>query len=1082
MPNYISEDQIEKATIEILTNTYGYRSINCFTSEPDSINDRSSRTSKQDVVFRDILKTQVIKINPDIPPDAMEQAIEQLLSRRSSMSPVAANKEIYSLIRDGIKVQFDNSAGLTEHEFVKVIDFSNPENNDFCAVTQLWIKGDRYNLRPDIIIYINGLPLVFIELKNSNVKVQNAHDDNLTRYKKDIPLLFNYNAFCVLSNAVETKVGSFTAGYEHFFTWLRTEDEKEKVDRKSVQNQGTSLERVIHGIFPKEKLLDYIENFILFKDNLKVIAQNHQFIGVNKAIESFKQRDEKKGKLGVFWHTQGSGKSFSMIFLARKIFHKFTGNYTFVIVTDREDLDGQIYKNFLETNTVTKEEAARPKDSTELRNFLGRNMRLVFTLIHKFRFDKGKVYPLLSDRSDIIVIVDEAHRTQYASLAENMRQGLPNAQYFAFTGTPILGKGDNLYQGKTYDWFGGYVSQYSFEQSMDDGATVPIFYQKRLPEVLIQNENLSDEFYQILEDENQDEISQQKLEREYSTELQIIKRETRLETIAKDIVDHFPNRGYLGKGMVISIDKFTSVKMYDKVQKYWKEEIRRLVGQVSRTPESEQKRLLQKKLEYMRSVEMSVVISEEAGEEEKFAKQGLDIKPHRKKLAELDANGRDTEDRFKAPETKLQLVFVCSMWLTGFDAPTISTLYLDKPMKDHTLMQTIARANRVTSYTINGVSKANGEVVDYYNVFRNMKKALSNYGSGGEVQAQGSIESEAVQDKSQLFVLLDEAIIQGKAYCDSIEVNLENIISAETTFNKVNLFAKFAEKILEKDQYWKEFKVYENTISSLYEACKPEILGHNSRPQIEVFQYLRGVVESIIDQADISSVKKRISELLDDSIVTADDSVREPQYEYRIDKSNKILDLSKVDFDKLKDEFKHKEYKNIEIANLRAFLEKKLEDMLRENSTRVNFAERLQRVIDRYNSGGMNTENYYDELVNFAENIQSEDERHIREGLTKDELELFDILKKDKMTKEEEIKVKNAAKDLLIRLKDTQPKVLIQDWFKDSQSQNKVKSAIEDVLDQDLPRSYDINLFKEKSRKIFELVFEYASKGLKWAA
>ncbi|EKD28229.1 MAG: hypothetical protein ACD_79C00376G0001, partial [uncultured bacterium] len=422
MPNFISEDQIEKAAIVLLKDKYGYRTINCFTQDVENLNDRSNRSSKQEVVFLDVLKKYAIKLNTSIPESVIEQAIEQLTSRRYAMSPILANKEVYGLLRNGIPVQYENAEGRTEHNTVKVIDFTNPEANDFCAVTQLWIKGDRYLRRPDILIYINGLPLVFIELKNSNVKIQNAYDDNLINYKHDIPLLFNYNAFCVLSNALETKVGSFTSGYEFFFNWLRADDETEKVDRKTIENEGVSLERLIHGLLPKERLLDYIENFILFhKESAKIIAQNHQFIGVNKAIESFKNREERKGKLGVFWHTQGSGKSFSMIFLTRKIFHKYTGNYTFVIVTDREDLDGQIYRNFLETNTVSKNEAARPKDSSEMRDFLGRNMRLVFTLIHKFRFDRGKEYPVLSDRDDIIVIVDEAHRTQYASLAENMR-------------------------------------------------------------------------------------------------------------------------------------------------------------------------------------------------------------------------------------------------------------------------------------------------------------------------------------------------------------------------------------------------------------------------------------------------------------------------------------------------------------------------------------------------------------------------------------------------------------------------------------------------------------------------------------
>lgn len=1079
MPNFISEDQIEKAAVALLKNTYGYRTLNCYTNDVENLDDKSHRADKQEVVFSDILKTHAVKFNRGIPEPVIDQAIEKLVARRFAMSPVLANKEIYGLIRDGIPVQYENAQGQTEHGIVKVIDFGNSKTNDFLAVTQLWIKGDRYPRRPDILIYVNGLPLVFIELKNSNVSVRNAYDDNLINYKQDIPLLFNYNAFCVLSNALETRVGSFTAGYEYFFNWLRPDDETEKVDRKTIESKGTSLERLIHGLFPKERLLDYIENFILYyKDSTKIVAQNHQFIGVNKAIESFKQRDAKYGRLGVFWHTQGSGKSFSMIFLSRKVFHKFTGNYTFVIITDREDLDGQIYRNFLDTGAVSKNEAAQPKDSAEMRDFLGRNMRLVFTLIHKFRYDKGKEYPKLSDRSDIIVIVDEAHRTQYASLAENMRKGLPNAQYFAFTGTPLLGR-----ERKTNAWFGDYVSEYNFVQSIDDGATVPLFYQKRVPEVLIQNENLSDEFYQILEDENLDERAQEKLEKEFATEMEVIKRDDRLDTIANDITAHFPNRGYLGKGMVISIDKFTCVKMFDKVQTCWKAEIKKLVGQISRTANEAQKQRLQKKLDYMRSVEMAVVISEDAGEEERFAKQKLDIKPHRKKINEIDANGHDIEYRFKDPGDKLQLVFVCAMWLTGFDAPTVSTLYIDKPMKDHTLMQTIARANRVTSHTVNDVSKANGEVVDYYGVFRNMKKALSDYALGDEKETGKETETP-VQDKSILFTLLDDAVLQGTSFCNAIGINPSEALDSGTAFNKVYLFESFANKLLEKDTYWKEFKVYENTITSLYEACKPEILEGHYRPLVAVFQYLRGVVEAHIGQADVDAVKQKIGDLLDQSIISANREmfVAEAKAEFQIVKKGKILDLSKIDVGKLKEEFKDKEFKNIEIANLREFIEKKLEDMLKENSTRTNFAEKLQEIINRYNAGGMTTENYFDELLNYAEDMKKEDERHIREGLTEDELELFDILKKDKMTKAEEIKVKNAARHLLKRLSEEQPKVLVQDWFKDSQSRMRVQTAIEEVLDKDLPKTYETVLFKKKSQKLYELVYEYASKGFKWAA
>ncbi len=778
-----------------MTDKLGYKTINCFTADVENLNDGSKRPTKQDVVFPEILKDKTVSLNTGIPENVIDNALSQLTKPRYAMSPVLANREVYNLIRNGIPVEYEGEDGRTEHDSVKVIDFNNVGNNDYLAVTQLWIKGERYPRRPDIIIYINGLPLVFIELKNSNVKVRNAYDDNMTNYKKDIPQLFQYNAFCILSNAIETKVGSFSAGWEHFFNWFRVDDEKEKIDRKKLEREGTSLERAVSGLLAQDKLLDYIENFIIYhNETTKIVAQNHQFIGVNKAIISFSDREKKEGKLGVFWHTQGSGKSFSMIFLSRKIFRKFAGNYTFVIITDRDDLDGQIYRNFLNTDTVKKNEAAQPKNSAQMREFLSRNMRFVFTLIHKFRYDKGREYPLLSDRDDIIVIVDEAHRTQYKSLAENMRKGLPNAQYFAFTGTPLLGK-----KRKTNAWFGDYVSEYNFSQSIDDEATVPLFYEKRVPEVLIQNENLSEEFYQILEDENLDDNQQAKLEKGFSTEMEVIKRDDRLDKIAKDIVYHFPRRGYLGKGMVVSVDKYTTVKMLEKVELQWKDEIKKLVGQISKASSVAEKTRLKKVCDYMRSVDMSLVISEEAGEEERFDKQDIDIRPHRIKINSIVENGHDIEYRFKDPADKLQLVFVCAMWMTGFDAPTVSTMYLDKPMKDHTLMQSIARANRVCSYKINDVSKKNGEIIDYYNVFRNMKKALAVYALGSD----DGKEEEPVQEKSVLFDLLDDALEQGAVFCLERDIDLKALLSSREVFKNIEQFSDFANKLLEKDEYKK---------------------------------------------------------------------------------------------------------------------------------------------------------------------------------------------------------------------------------------------------------------------------------------
>jgi len=1074
MPNFISEDQIERALVQKLQLLHGFDSLHCHTDDPEDLNDGSYRANKRDVILLARLKSAVICLNPDIPIKAIDEALETLLDRRQAMSLVAANREVYGLLRDGVPVEFDDTKGQKQQERVCLIDFNEPNRNQYLAVTQLWIKGERGFRRPDVLLYINGIPLVFIELKNSNVKLKTAFDDNLTNYKREIPQLFLTNAFCVLSNAIETKVGSITAEWEHFFNWFRAEDEKEKVDQEEVKRQATSLEGVIGGLLPPPRLLDYIENYLLFyKDSQKIIAQNHQFIGVNRAYDAFLNREELKGKLGVFWHTQGSGKSFSMIFYARKIFRKQTGNFTFVIVTDREDLDGQIYRNFLNTGTVTKAEAAQPKDSEELRKFLGMDKRLVFTLIQKFRWEKGKEYPELSPRRDILVIVDEAHRTQYKSLAENMRAGLKNAQYLAFTGTPLLGR-----ERKTNAWFGDYVSEYNFQQSMDDGATVPLYYEKRVPQVLNQNENLSDEFYKILEDENLDELQQSKLEKKFASEVEVIKRDDRLETIAKDIVTHFPQRGYLGKGMVVSLDKFTAVKMYDKVQRLWKDRIKKLVATIRKASAEYEKLRLQKQLDYMRAVQMAVVVSEEADEENKFTQQHLDIKPHRERMNRLDEHGHDVEYNFKDPEHPLQLVFVCAMWLTGFDAPTVSTLYLDKPMKDHTLMQTIARANRVTSWKINGIEKKNGEIVDYYNVFRNMKKALKEYAQGQEW-----LDEPPVREKRELFKLLDDSITQAKAFCQEKGLNLDSLTGNKEVFSSLGEFKSYADKLMSNDDWRKTFSVYENTVSSLYEACKPEVLGRPVVRTVAVFQYLRGMMDSIIGRADIETVSIRIGLLLDESLVVDQPvGTKESQEIYRIIKSGRTWDLSKVDFDKLKEEFAQATYKNIEIADLRAFIQRKVEQMLQQNVTRTDFAERLQAIIDAYNAGSSSADNYFDELVKYAKELRAESERHVREGLTEDELEVFDLLKKDPMTHEEIQRVRLAAKSLLHRLLHEPPKVLVQDWYKDTQTKKKVQSAVEEVLHTHLPESYDRVLFKDKCNHVFEVMVDYASHGVKWAA
>ena len=803
MANFISEDEIEKRTVRLLKERFGYNHLHCFTADEKDLQDRSNRNSKEEVVLEDRLLNSLRKLNKNAPEGALVQALRELIKGRSGMSPMLANKAVYELIKEGYPATIINSHGREEPLRIRYINFKEATENDSLVVSQLWIQGMPKFRRPDLIIYINGIPLVFIELKNSNVDVKNAYDDNLKSYYKEIPQLFVFNAINILSNGAETKIGAFKSEYGHFFEWLRVDDEKQEIDRRHIKDNNISLEFALHGLFSKEKLIDYLENFILFhvKGAFKIIAKNHQFIGVNKAVENFSNRETKEGKLGVFWHTQGSGKSFSMVMFTQKIQRKFDGDFTFFIVTDRENLDGQIYRNFLNMGAVKEQEDVRPKSGEQLREYLSGNKRYVFSLIHKFRFPKGKKYPLLSDRNDIIVLVDEAHRTQYKDLAENMRIAIPNAQYIAFTGTPLLGT-----KRLTNRFFGDYVSEYNFKHSYEDGSTVRLFYDKRVPEVQMINDNLNEELAEVIDEEELSDAQVGRLEREFATELSIIRNEDRLRKIAQDIVKHFPNRGYKGRGMIISIDKFTTVKMFDLVQQYWREEIVALRKKKTNVITEEEKHKLEEIINYMNWIEMAVVISYDGSDDEKkaFDDHGLNITPHIRKMQTVDENGLDLEYRFQElPDDPFQLVFLCSMWLTGFDSPTLSDLYLDKPMVGHTLMQTIARANRVAP------RKVCGRIIDYYGVFRNLKKALADYATGEEesVDKEKNKVDLPVEEKEKLFDLLSKAIQEAESFCLPLDIKLDVILDSSDTFEEIALFDNYADKLLAREESKQNFFV-----------------------------------------------------------------------------------------------------------------------------------------------------------------------------------------------------------------------------------------------------------------------------------
>lgn len=1069
MANFITEDMIEKAILSKLKKApFEYDIITCDAdpNKRDDLNDGTGRSSKRECVLPCALEESLKKINPNIDEQYIKTIIKDLRRDFTGTDIVATNYKLYNQLRNGIKITVRKN-GKEDFDFVKLIDFDAPANNTFTAVSQMWIQGKAYYRRPDIIVFINGLPLVFIELKNSIVKVEEAYNKNLQDYKRDIPNLFAFNQICVLSNGLETKLGAFNASYDYFFEWLKVVSEKEGPDREALRNaadaNNSSVRFFVDGLLDKTRLIDYIENFIMFQnESIKIIAKNHQYLGVNNLMESMENRAELKGKLGVFWHTQGSGKSYSMVMFARKVKRKMHGNFTFLIITDREDLDTQIHKNFVRTGVIGANEECQPKNGKQLREFLQTNKSFIFTLIHKFRYDKGKQYPVLSTRDDIIVLVDEAHRTQYKDLAENMRTALPNANYIAFTGTPLLGA-----KRLTNQWFGNYVSEYNFAQSVAEGSTVPLYYSRRVPSVGLENDFLDDDVVDIIEDEDLIEDETRLLENSASRILEVIKRDDRLDKIAQDIAYHFPRRGFLGKAMVVSVDKFTAVKMYDKVQHYWAIEKQNVIKERNSAKTKEERDRLTAILDYMGKVEMAVIISEDADENEKFSKQGLDIATHRAKMNAITPDGKDIEDRFKDINDPLQLVFVCAMWLTGFDVPNLSTLYLDKPMKGHTLMQAIARANRVYP------GKSSGMVVDYVNVFKYMKKALSEYATGDD-----GTEYPA-KDIDKLIGYIDATIVEADDFLQSMSISLDKIIGESNTLDKLDELRSAYDTIVAKDQGKEQFKVILNTLMNLYEASKPEVFEKKwFNEKFAPLVYLHGLFYRTIDDEKVARARLRMSQLLDSS-VTAESDLKDEQ-EIVIYQS-KVIDLSKIDAEELRKEIRTAKYKAIEIDDLKKFIEQVLLQMINKNRTRLKFSQRYKNIIDSYNAGSSENEDYYEQLVQLLEELQKENTRANTEGLTEEELEIYDLLVAGKkLTKAEEQKVKLSAKNLYKKLTENKKSLFMIDWYKDEQPKGRVIKMVKDSLDADLPEAYDKISFNAKVDLLINHFVDMAVQGYGW--
>ena len=1032
-----SEDgSVEQPAIALLRELR-WSHVNLMQEAPGPANP-TGRTSFKQTYLPARLRAALKALNPASPNEALTLAETELTRDRSAMLPVAANREVHHLLVDGVTVEVRRDNGTFETLRVRVIDWLNPAANDFLVASQVWIDGPLHRRRPDTIGFVNGLPLMIAEWKAPTQALAEGYDKNLKDYKDTIPNLFDAHGFVIISNGLEAVMGGAHAPFDVFAPWKRlAEDGPESV----------GLETLLRATCEPARFLDIIENFLLFEEARgglrKVVAKYHQVLGVNRAIEAVDSIAQNCGRLGVFWHTQGSGKSLSMAMFAEKVLRRKGGNFSFVIVTDRTELDDQIAGTFAAVGALTRQiNQAQAESRAHLRELLAGNERYVFTLIHKFSTADREPMKVLSERSDIIVITDEAHRSQYDQLAANMRAALPNAAFIGFTGTPLI-KGE---ESRTREVFGDYVSIYDFAQSVADGATVPLYYEARKPELQLRADDLRDELDALLDDAALDEAQETKLKQQFARQYHLITRDDRLNKVAEDLARHFAARGYRGKAMFVAIDKATAVRMYNKTRTAMIRLIAEDEARLKVAGEAEGVALLER-LEWMHSLDMAVVVSQSQNEIADLRDQGLDIVPHRARM-----QAEDLEAKFKDPDDPFRLVFVCAMWITGFDVPTIGTVYLDKPMKNHTLMQTIARANR------RAAGKSAGVIVDYIGVFNNLQKALAIYAGGGG----GTPGESPIKDKAALVDALQAELAAARTFVEGVGVSPEAIATG-SGFGRLALIENGVEALIAPDERRREFQRLTAAVVKAYKALLPDERAAPFLKLVAVLHVLAEAVRAKLGPADISEISAKISALLDEKIEGV--AILTPIVEG--DQLEGRVDLSGIDFEKLASLLATQP--KIAAETLRGVAETQARYMADANPTRLDLVEKLEEMVDAYNAGSIDAVTYFERLREFLASLDDEEQRAAREGLSEEELAFFDLLTKPepKLTKAQEIEVKKVAKDLLEKLHDLLNAV---DWTAGQQTRAMVQSEIRVKLNELPEEPYPEAVWHEKVGAVWDFV------------
>ncbi|MCC5829266.1 MAG: type I restriction endonuclease subunit R [Phycisphaeraceae bacterium] len=1054
----MTEDSlVQLTTADYLEQQLGWKSVYAYNTETYGPEGSFGRASDKEIVLTRYLREKLVAFNPGLPDVAYDQAVREVVDYSASQSALLTNRDKYALITDGVPVQFRDADGELVKKRLRVIDFDEPNNNHFLVVRELWIKGDLYRRRADLVGFVNGLPLLFVECKNIHKNLRTAFDRNIKDYKDTIPHAFHHNAIIMLANGEKAKIGSVSSKYGHFHDWKRlAEDTPGVVD----------METLLKGVCDRRIFLDLVENFIVFDDSasglVKIVARNHQYLGVNRAVEAVQNREARAGKLGVFWHTQGSGKSYSMVFFTRRIHRKLGGNYTFLVCTDRDDLDTQIYRTFAGCGLVDNDrDPCRARSGSHLKELLGQHKAFVFTLIQKFnqRVDEKNPAEWYSSRDDVIVISDEAHRTQYGDLALNMRNALPKASYIGFTGTPLF-KEDEI----TRRVFGDYVSTYDFQRAVEDGATVPLYYDARGERLGVATDDLNERIAAKLEElESEDVDVTQRLERELKRDYHVITADKRLEQIAEDFVVHYSKAWESGKAMLVCIDKITCVRMHAMIKDRWVARIAELEQELATVADEQEIADRHRQIEWMKQTEIAVVISEEQGEVEKFSKWNLDIKPHRRLIKEgfelADGKRIDVESAFKMSDHPFRVSIVCAMWLTGFDVPSLSTLYLDKPLKAHTLMQAIARANRVHE------GKSNGLIIDYCGILKNLRKALATFAGQGDGGRGGSGEQHPAKPDEELLEALDEAIHLVRTFLHDRNAPLEEILE-RTGFERNAAIVAAKEAANENDESRKRFELMCRQVFRCFRACVNKDGVNERRDARDATNIIYKALQQDRENADISDIILELHRIVDDAVQPHDATAADGQ----------PYDISTIDFERLRQEFKRAPAPKTTVQNMRQAVEDRLRRLLNQNPLRTDFQKHYEEVVEAYNreKDRQTIEQTFEALLALVRKLDEEQSRAVREGLESDEyLAIYDLLFKPDLTSKEIKRIKEVAVGLLQTLKAE--KLKIDQWRDKETTRDAVRQSIRDYLYDDatgLPvEHYSEDEVYARAEQVFEHVY-----------